>query len=72
MEILHRGTAPSERVHEATCNSCKTKVRFTQGEAKYNSDQREGDYLSVSCPVCHNIITKALHTASNTWSLYDR
>jgi RNase P subunit RPR2 len=67
MEILHRGIAPSERTHEATCSTCKTKIRFVQHEAKYNSDQREGDYLSITCPVCSHIITKQLNPRSSFW-----
>ena len=69
MEILHRGIAPSERTHEATCSTCQTKIRFQQHEAKYNSDQRDGDYLSIKCPVCGHNITKQLHPKSgNYWN----
>ena len=62
MEILHKGTPPSARVHEATCNTCKTQIRFKQYEAKYHSDQREGDYLSIGCPVCGHSITKQAYS----------
>lgn len=57
MEILERGKLPSEKVYVCTCNSCESKVRFTEGEANYQPDQRDGDYVWVKCPVCSSIIT---------------
>jgi hypothetical protein len=69
MEILHRGIPPSERTHEATCITCQTKIRFKQGEAKYQSDQRDGDYLSIECPVCNRTITKQINSRTgNYWN----
>lgn len=50
--ITKRGTPPEQLVHEATCTHCKTEYEFTRDEAKYISDQRDGDCLKTSCPVC--------------------
>lgn len=52
MEIVKRGVLPTEVVHQATCNHCGTVAKFKRGEAEHHFDQREGDYLSVQCPVC--------------------
>ena len=60
MEIIERGTLPSDRVHEGRCDTCRTKVRFKQSEAKYVPDQRDGDFLQVGCPVCGQTITVSL------------
>lgn len=50
--ITKRGTPPEQLVHDATCTHCKTEYEFTRDEAEYISDQRDGDCLKTSCPVC--------------------
>jgi hypothetical protein len=59
MKIISRGVDPRTLTYQATCNRCKTVVEFTRDdpEVKYNNDQRDGDYLSCSCPVCADMIT---------------
>jgi len=52
MEIIKRGIKPSEKQYEATCRNCDTQIRFFAAEAVRKSDQRDGDYLSIACPVC--------------------
>jgi len=52
MEILHRGTPPGERLCQGTCAYCGTIVRFVANEGVPYSDQREGDWWTVKCPVC--------------------
>jgi hypothetical protein len=51
VEIIRRGTPPSERVYTGSCYSCRTEVRFKQHEARSSQDQREPGYY-VECPVC--------------------
>jgi len=56
MEIIKRGQVPEEKTYEATCRRRSTDVRFPQQEAKRTFDQRDGDFLTVKCPVCgHDI-----------------
>jgi len=57
MKVIKRGQKPEERIYRATCNNCKSVLEFTAGEAKYNSDQRDGDFSSVDCPVCGSNVT---------------
>ena len=56
MEILHRGTPPSEREYRGSCTNCKTVIKFKANEAKRHSDQRDGDFLSIGCPICNGTI----------------
>lgn len=52
--LEHRRKAKIKRIK---CD-CGCKFEFDlEAEAKYNSDQRDGDYYSIRCPEC-----KELHT----------
>ena len=59
MKIIKRGKDPNKKKYKVTCDNCKTIFEFLYCEAKYNADDRDGDYLSIKCPVCkEEIITK--------------
>lgn len=58
--ILKRGTDPAEQPIKTTCNNCKTEFTFLPSDAKYMSDQREGDYYAVVCPCCPTTVTKSV------------
>lgn len=60
MKIIRRGQPPEQKTYFATCNHCKTEIEFERSEARYVSDQRDGDFLEVKCPVCSKPITKAV------------
>jgi hypothetical protein len=60
MEILKTGHIPAERSYKMECRTCNTVFRFLQKEGKIIYDQREGDFIQISCPLCHNKITCAL------------
>jgi len=60
MKILKEGKLPQEKTYTATCRDCKTVFEFKQKEAKMNYDQRDGNYLSVNCPVCWRLSTHAV------------
>lgn len=62
MQVLKRGQIPGERVHRATCSHCKSELEFKQSEGKVTYDQRDGDYVSVTCPVCNSLVTSSLHS----------
>lgn len=55
MEIIKRGKLPSERTYTTSCGVCKTEFRCSEADAcgRYN-DWRDGDYLTIKCPVCNN------------------
>jgi len=52
MKIIKQGVDPKTHVYRCTCFICETEFEFKKKEAKYNSDQRDGDYLSIDCPTC--------------------
>jgi len=51
MKILKEGQLPEAQVYKATCRKCGTEYEFTRGEARYSSDQRDGDALITKCPL---------------------
>jgi len=52
VEIIKKGTPPAEQEYTATCRNCESVLRFKRGEAKFTGDQRDGDFLTITCPVC--------------------
>jgi hypothetical protein len=52
MEIIFEGVIPEEKVRRARCTNCNTIFDFKQSEGKIQHDPREGDYLSINCPLC--------------------
>lgn len=68
-EIINQGSLPSEKVYTVTCSHCKTLFKFKQDEAKYVSDQRDGDFLQITCPLpgCYHSVTKYVTKPANFW-----
>lgn len=52
MEILFRGTPPSERQYLGHCRHCNSRIKFKQSEGTIAYDQRDGDCIHIECPVC--------------------
>lgn len=52
IEVIERGTPPGEKPYKVTCTSCRSKLKFLRTDAKFTSDQRDGAYLTIRCPVC--------------------
>jgi RNase P subunit RPR2 len=57
MKIIKEGLIPEEVVYRTTCTKCDTEFEFSEKEAKVTSDQRDGDYVSIPCPLCKNECT---------------
>lgn len=51
MKIIKSGKTKKPKELTTDCN-CGCKFRFAQNEAKFVSDQREGDAYVVKCPEC--------------------
>lgn len=62
MKIIRKGVIPSEKEHECMCSKCKSIFTFTEREAQLRSDQRDGDFFELNCPVCGNKIYKDART----------
>ena len=58
MRIIKQGTIPEAILYVATCSNCGTVFEFTKGEAKFNSCQRDGDWLTIDCPLCKKSVAK--------------
>lgn len=67
MKVIKQGTDPSTQPIHATCSNCKTEVEFLPHEARYSSDQRDGDFYSVDCPTCNRTITKNVSSCAQQW-----
>lgn len=65
MKIITRGIPPEEKLYRSLCIYCKTVFQYIAKEAKLVSDQREGDYLSIACPVCNQPVTQNPHRTYN-------
>jgi len=59
VKVIKQGQKPESRVYRGACRTCHTEIEFERHEAKYNVDQRDGDYLSIRCPTCSSDILVA-------------
>jgi hypothetical protein len=60
MKIFFRGIPKEQRLIQATCQHCKSVIEFTVSEGIVTHDQRDGDYVTIDCPVCNCKIHKDL------------
>lgn len=58
MKVLERGQVPEERVYKARCMRCKSLLEFQRHEARFTPCQKDGDFLTVTCPVCGAEVNK--------------
>ena len=56
VEIIHRGEKPSQRKYVGRCRVCHTTIRCIGADITVHTDQRDGDYRTVPCPVCQEAI----------------
>lgn len=57
MEIIRKGVASESKTYRVSCDNCDTLFKFQQLEANWVTDNRDGDYLEVDCPVCGKSVT---------------
>lgn len=70
MRVIKKGALAGDQTYRATCRSCGTVYEFQVREARHHSDQRDGDYLSTTCPIegCHQLNTTSVNThAGSQW-----
>lgn len=60
IEIVRPGITSAEIKYTAECYRCKCVVRFTGADGRVTSDQRDGDFINVTCPTCGTTISTAL------------
>jgi hypothetical protein len=56
VEVIQRGHLPENDQFEATCSRCRSQLRFLRSDAKLTHDQRDGDFVTISYPVCSNSV----------------
>lgn len=67
IRIVQRGVLPEEKIYRGTCSYCKTIFTFNGSDGTLRSDQREGDYYEITCPVCfHTTLSSATPVKSQT------
>lgn len=59
MKIIKEGIL-RKPIYQATCYYCKTEIEFEQSEGAVTHDRRDGDFITVTCPICHKLITVAV------------
>jgi len=52
IEILTKGTPKSEIKYELRCHDCGTVFTCQKIDMQFHSDQRDGDYTTINCPIC--------------------
>ena len=52
MKVLKQGTLPEDKIYEVTCYNCTSLLQFKRSEGKISYSQRDGDHITVICPVC--------------------
>jgi ribosomal protein S27E len=57
IEVVNRGHLPENDVFNVQCHTCKSDIRFLRSDGKLTFDQRDGDFLTIACPVCGNSVT---------------
>lgn len=62
IEVLRPGITSAQITYTAECSRCYCKVRFTGADGKITSDQRDGDFMTVTCPTCGSTISTAVIT----------
>lgn len=60
MKIIIRGTKPSEAIHRVTCGTCRSVLEFQRSEGTITYNQRDGDCIGITCPVCESPISADL------------
>ena len=60
VKIIQRGTLPSEREYQSMCRKCGTVFEWVAAEGTVHSDQRDGDYITIGCPLCGETVTTAV------------
>lgn len=58
MEVIFRGVPKKDKEYEAVCHDCESILKFKHYEGTVTYDQRDGNYIKVTCPVCDSVVYK--------------
>jgi hypothetical protein len=65
MRILTRGVVPETVPICTTCRHCHTVFEFLRSEGIVTVDQRNGEMVTINCPVCERVAV--IHSEINKW-----
>lgn len=54
IEITKRGELPEEIKYAFKCRKCGTEFTATRLDGKVTYDKRDGNFLTVTCPLCND------------------
>ena len=57
IEIIKQGRLPEEKRWGFRCRNCGTEFVAHKADGHYFNDQRDGEGLSVQCPLCSKQVT---------------
>lgn len=52
VRVTKKGKLPGEGLRKGTCTYCSTEVEFKASAGTYSPDRRDGNAMSVPCPLC--------------------
>jgi hypothetical protein len=52
VKIIKKGEVPEHKTYRVDCHNCKTEFEFLANEATITRDPRDGDFLTIECPLC--------------------
>jgi RNase P subunit RPR2 len=64
MNILYRGTLPEDKEYEVVCRNCQSILRFKASEGRLTLSQKEGNFLTIICPICKDSIHQQITARS--------
>jgi len=67
MQIISTGRLPGQNIYQSTCRNCGTIFQFSRSEAKEVVDQRDGNFLLITCPLagCGHHVTTSVDRQPN-------
>jgi ribosomal protein S27E len=63
MRIIKHGKPDGDQKHKIKCQGCGTVIEALTSELTRVTDQRDGDFWKIPCPVCPRLITKQVPRA---------
>jgi len=56
MKIIYKGTLPDKQKYEVRCYKCNSIIEFEKDEGIITFDQRDGNFITFTCPICNKPI----------------
>jgi uncharacterized protein with PIN domain len=60
MKIIKEGKLPGKKIIREKCDYCKTVFEFEESEARYSTEERDGNARLIVCPFCKKDVWRRL------------